>query len=298
MKNLSLFKYLFFAVVLSAIVTSCKKDDTKPTQITGDALFSYAADGYTVVFTNESTVSGTTTNDWDFGDGESSTEKSPTHTYAGKGEYAVKLTVTDANGGKHDITSKVKVDKGTRIDLTDNSFSDWDKVTDAEYSVALGDNSGVIESVVFDYDADNIYVKVKYKGALIDSMVLDVFVDTDIDKSTGFNSTLWTGAGLDGLMEGDVAHEWFDLFDYSGTDNGWGYSPNGETDFYTLGNVEENGDLVTFELAFKRSKVPGFDGDKVKFALQLQKAWAGVGWAPDQFVDGGDETDGFTLEMK
>jgi PKD repeat protein len=34
---------------------------------------------------------------WDFGDGASSTEQSPTHVYTQPGNYTVKLTVTDAN---------------------------------------------------------------------------------------------------------------------------------------------------------------------------------------------------------
>ncbi|HEY7510113.1 MAG TPA: Ig-like domain-containing protein, partial [Vicinamibacteria bacterium] len=35
---------------------------------------------------------------WDFGDGESSTERDPVHTYAAPGPYEVRLRVTDANG--------------------------------------------------------------------------------------------------------------------------------------------------------------------------------------------------------
>ena len=41
---------------------------------------------------------------WDFGDGNSSTQKSPTHTYVGDGLYTVSLTVTDAHGCTHTLT--------------------------------------------------------------------------------------------------------------------------------------------------------------------------------------------------
>jgi PKD repeat protein len=37
---------------------------------------------------------------WDFGDGSSSTEQNPTHTYAKVGEYTATLQVTDSKGSK------------------------------------------------------------------------------------------------------------------------------------------------------------------------------------------------------
>jgi PKD repeat protein len=52
----------------------------------------------TVAFTDASTASGTATYTWDFGDGNTSTTESPTHTYASPGMYTVTLTVTDMCG--------------------------------------------------------------------------------------------------------------------------------------------------------------------------------------------------------
>ena len=60
------------------------------------ASFSTEVDGNTVSFTNSST--GADSYLWDFGDGNSSTEESPVHTYASDGAYAVQLTATNANG--------------------------------------------------------------------------------------------------------------------------------------------------------------------------------------------------------
>ncbi|MEW5735482.1 MAG: PKD domain-containing protein [Thermodesulfobacteriota bacterium] len=42
--------------------------------------------------------------EWDFGDGEKSTVRSPTHTYTRPGAYTISLTVTDKNGGKNTKT--------------------------------------------------------------------------------------------------------------------------------------------------------------------------------------------------
>ena len=46
---------------------------------------------------------------WNFGDGETSTEQKPQHTYASSGNYSVKLTTEDIEGYKDDFTRKVSV---------------------------------------------------------------------------------------------------------------------------------------------------------------------------------------------
>jgi glucose/arabinose dehydrogenase len=51
-----------------------------------------------VSFTDTSTVPGASAWEWSFGDGATSTQQSPTHTYTASGRYNVRLTVTGANG--------------------------------------------------------------------------------------------------------------------------------------------------------------------------------------------------------
>ncbi|MFT4216806.1 MAG: PKD domain-containing protein [Micropruina sp.] len=46
---------------------------------------------------------------WDFGDDESGTGKTPTHTYTASGTYTVELTVTDDRGGEHTVSHDVTV---------------------------------------------------------------------------------------------------------------------------------------------------------------------------------------------
>ncbi|CAM4183678.1 immune inhibitor A domain-containing protein [Shewanella aquimarina] len=60
------------------------------------ADFSYKASDLTVTFSNLSSQGGGTLSyAWNFGDGQTSTAASPTHTYGAAGSYTVTLTVTD-----------------------------------------------------------------------------------------------------------------------------------------------------------------------------------------------------------
>jgi PKD repeat protein len=63
---------------------------------------SFNASNNSIVFTNTSSATGTTLTSWawDFGDGSTSTEQNPTHTYASNGNYIVKLTASDGTNSK------------------------------------------------------------------------------------------------------------------------------------------------------------------------------------------------------
>src|SRR5687768_13457285 len=62
--------------------------------------FHATVDGYTVVFDDNSTADGDITSySWDFGDGASSDEQNPTHTYANSGTFNVCLTIVAHNPG-------------------------------------------------------------------------------------------------------------------------------------------------------------------------------------------------------
>lgn len=60
------------------------------------ASFSMSRSKLTVSFTNNSKTVGTYTSTWDFGDGHTSHDKNPTHTYAKDSTYTICLTVTDS----------------------------------------------------------------------------------------------------------------------------------------------------------------------------------------------------------
>ncbi len=89
------------------LMTSCEKDEPMPTPTPDAPISSFqfeidAADFLKVVFSNFS--QNATSYAWDFGDGNSSTEENPTHSYAAGGDYTV--TLTASNGTESRESSK------------------------------------------------------------------------------------------------------------------------------------------------------------------------------------------------
>jgi PKD repeat protein len=113
---------------VSLTVTAAGGQSTKSKFVTvqaGDPLianFDFAADGLSVLFTDKS--AGTPTGwFWDFGDGKSSTAKSPSHVYSQAGTYTVELTIVNAFGVR-DSTSKF-----VALSLGDPPVADFDAQT-------------------------------------------------------------------------------------------------------------------------------------------------------------------------
>ena len=304
MRNRNLLIVVLLAVATGTFFSSCKKEN-KPEPITGEALFSYVADGKTVTFTNESTVSGTVTYLWDFGDDQTSTEKDPVHTYEFKGEYTVTLTVTDEQGGEHTVSTKIKVDKKNRIDLTDNSLDDWNAVTEDKFIVSLGDNTGVVKAAKYDYDADMVYAYIEFEGNLEDVTQYDIFMDFDNDSTTGFKSYLWPASGANYLVEiapftGDAQE--LGAYKFIGVDGtedwNWEFEDLGDGAI-VIGTMKQVGNNVACELGFSRSKITGLANDMVGFGTFISDAdWAEIGFAPDATEEGGAHKGYFVLDMR
>lgn len=92
-------KNFFYLAVFGVIFASCQKEDETPSPsacFTVDKTGS-TDPGHNFVFTNCSKNYGTVA--WDFGDGHSSSEHSPSHTFNTIGEYTVTLTVTNTGSG-------------------------------------------------------------------------------------------------------------------------------------------------------------------------------------------------------
>ncbi|MBA3900599.1 MAG: T9SS type A sorting domain-containing protein, partial [Bacteroidetes bacterium] len=66
------------------------------------------------------TVSGLTTYNWDFGNGNTSLDQGPSHTFQSEGTYTVSLSVIDNNGCEND-TSQVIAVIATNVNMVFNS---------------------------------------------------------------------------------------------------------------------------------------------------------------------------------
>lgn len=84
-----------------------------------DALYAYNTVPATVSFRDLSTGTTPLTYAWEFGDGATSTEQNPSHTYIRQGLYTVGLTVTNAYGSSREIkTEYIAIGLAPRADFT------------------------------------------------------------------------------------------------------------------------------------------------------------------------------------
>jgi cyclophilin family peptidyl-prolyl cis-trans isomerase len=107
---------ILFCLMAGTMIYSCKKDtQTTPASTPAKAGFTLNLNGADVMANNTST--GATSYSWDFGDGNSSNETSPTHNYHNGGTYRIKLKAS--NSTSSDTTSQAvtiaKVEKLIQI---------------------------------------------------------------------------------------------------------------------------------------------------------------------------------------
>jgi len=137
--------FLLFGVVSLVALSSCKKEDddddgdtntTKPV-----ASFQFEVSGTNfleVIFTNYS--QNATSYSWDFGDGNTSTDKDPVHEYAATGTFNVKLTATNSNGSSDFAADIIVTDPNDAYKLLTGEVSKTWKLYREGVSMSLGPN--------------------------------------------------------------------------------------------------------------------------------------------------------------
>lgn len=119
MKHLMKFPAILVSLLL---VTSCEKLDPNAPE----ACFLVPGEieaGVPAAFSSSCSVNAVEFA-WNFGDGETSTEANPTHTYAGEGTYSVTLTVSNGQGKSDQTTLVVQVQPPSIIEHSGAITSD------------------------------------------------------------------------------------------------------------------------------------------------------------------------------
>jgi PKD repeat protein len=100
--------------------------------------FNFVLDGLTATFTNTSQFCNSYL--WDFGDGATSTEANPVHTYSGEGVFTISLTGTNPNG-----TASVTQEAWVSATVLTDAMLQGDpwKIRVAEKSVFVGGGMGM-----------------------------------------------------------------------------------------------------------------------------------------------------------
>ncbi len=118
-----------------------------------EASFGFVTTGLSVALTDTSTdPDGTIVSwDWDFGDGNTSTEQHPTHVFATANTYHVRLTVTDDDGATGGALRFIAVQPGPG-----GTFGDFTEVTplDPLFVTPQNEDFWVATTAPADYDGD------------------------------------------------------------------------------------------------------------------------------------------------
>jgi hypothetical protein len=139
--------FSIFLVIGTILFQSCKEEPSDPPK----AGIFYSIVDMQVAFT--ALTKRVVTWDWDFGDGETSTEQNPVHIYKIWGHYKVKLTGTDDSGNTAEseveftvgdpyklLTGGPDAVNGKTWKLT-KSHSDKDKLANADAAFTLADGA-------------------------------------------------------------------------------------------------------------------------------------------------------------
>jgi carboxypeptidase T len=137
-------------IQLDAFWTAETTDNVSPT-----AGFNVNVDALQATFTDSSNDSdGTiTSRNWDFGDGNTSTETNPIHNYAVAGTYTVQLTVSDDQGASDATSQSVTVSDSNTPPSA--SFSVTSNELAATFTDLSSDSDGSISSHNWDFGDGN-----------------------------------------------------------------------------------------------------------------------------------------------
>lgn len=317
--NLKRLNFLIIVSLLGLVFTSCGEEDSTTPSIAPKASFDFTADELTVTFNN--TSENAVSYIWLFGDGNKSTDQHPTHTYTEEGTYEVELFATNSSdetkSTKKSVTVKLNVeeedeDAMPEVNITlDGKFDDWAEIDEEHLAIAVLDekNSELhrLKEVRFIADANYIYMYMKMD--ILHANAMDIYLNTDGDPETGYNSWMWDTGAANYLMQGFIYEDYdMRLAAYDETKGGgWGWlTPNvvekgmGLMTISEMVQVEDN--IYEFEAQILKSLIPNL-GDSVSIMIGHSgaegedNAWTTSGGLPTVTASG-DKNKGLTVRLK
>ncbi len=291
MKNLTL-QNLFSAMLVSSIIFVSSCDGGSEDEVVAPvASFTSAIDGKTVAFTNTSTGEGVTYA-WDFGDGESSTDAAPSHTFDANGSYLVKLTATN-EAGSDDSQAVLEI-----INIAiDGDLSDWDDVAAlVEYND--GEGGFLTKLKVENLENNKLFVYVEANDEMNplnaeEGTVIQILLDVDNDATTGADVCwLYNQAGEDFLMEGTFlgAEGTLAFIQDNGTEGcGWNWAAPISTvkdDYIVAADLVTISGGFAYELSIDLSAFPttvagaGISTEAIRIAVHHNYQWAANSFIP------------------
>ncbi|MDB5136364.1 MAG: hypothetical protein JWP37_2967 [Mucilaginibacter sp.] len=276
MKKFNYIKGSLLLMMSVLTLYSCKKNDNV---VVKDVVFTVNVNSYDVTFTNTTTDSKSFK--WEFGDGTTSTEQSPSHTYTSKGKFVATLSAVLTNGKTISGSTIINVSKSSPIKLNDNTLADWDTISNVIVSTSKG---GIVQKAKFDYDSQNVYIYMEIKTTVAAGNIFDFYLDTDNSSATGLLTSDIPGGGYDYLLEGPLLSQAGGLVQYqhTGGQNAFSFNPLDIPEYYKLGTITETNGVLKFEMALVRGKIGGLTGKALTFGIIVSDAnYNPLGSMPD-----------------
>ncbi|MEP0368179.1 MAG: PKD domain-containing protein [Cyclobacteriaceae bacterium] len=262
LQNLALIA--LFAGMLS--IYSCSEDEKKTPAPVAD--FTVSIEGKVITLENTSTDGETYA--WDFGDGGTSTEMSPSYTFVANGSYVISLTVTNETG-EDSKSSAIEI---VNINI-DGDFSDWDNVPAA--ATYTDGESGVVKEVkIENLEDDKLFIYVETNSDDNTLGFMDFYLNSNNDE-TGFATWYWpTTPGFDIWFEGYAAEQdtatAILLFQHTAPDSGWGWTELSASQTFIVRSKQidiTGGKAFEFSIALSELPASVAPTDKLKFGFDM-----------------------------